>query len=359
MIFVTAANSGGGAIVDVSWPEPLLLGGACDQTFEAIRSDDDFVARTGYSAHSYEYLSLWTTENQPDAAQRLAHEAKQESLARLKNDLGSPTASELLLATKIADIDTSTVRWNLSLAALQMFDAAIREILDYFADSNPPYVELELLAGGTEEEFRTLQQEITDILEAINSYEPRVLTAAFGSPGGFEQAVPAWVNTIEYVMVGAGGGGGNPTVVFTGQGGDHGSWSSGVLKRYVDFAGDMASISGVVGAGGVGGFSAADGGQSLVTYTGLNGTAVSKNAPGGAHGGNGVNHNPANSWPHSAGAPTPPYSANGVAYPGSAQVSYGQVGGWPGGGGGGAFLGLSNGGPGAHGYVWLTLKSAM
>ncbi|GLD02176.1 hypothetical protein Mkiyose1088_40420 [Mycobacterium kiyosense] len=173
MIYVAAVDSGEGAIVDVSLSDSLLLGGACDQTFEAIRSDDDFVPRTGYSAHSYRYLSLWTTENQPDAAQRLAHKAKQESLAWLKNNLGSPTASELLLATKIADIDASTVRWNLSLAALQMFDAGIREILDYFADSNPPYVELELLAGGTEEEFRTLQQDIKDVLEAVALAAPQ------------------------------------------------------------------------------------------------------------------------------------------------------------------------------------------
>lgn len=353
MIYVSATESG--ALVDISPQDFQLLSTVCREISQAVGSDQILV-RTGYTEHAYDYLFLWMSDNQPDPSPLSAIQQKAD--ASLKDQLGSPTASELLLATKIGNSDTPTVRWKFNLEALLMFDGAIREVLNAHGNDDPPFWELPIVTGFGEEDFRTLQQEITAILAAINSYEPRVLTVVFGSPGGFEQTLPAWVNTIEYVMVGAGGGGGNATVVFTGQGGDHGSWSSGVLKRYVDFAGDMNSISGTVGAGGAGGFSAADGGPSLLTYTGLNGNAVSKNAPGGAHGGNGVTHNPANSWPHSAGAPTPPYSANGVTYPGSAQASYGQVGGWPGGGGGGAFLGISNGGPGNHGHVWLTLKSA-
>lgn len=106
-------------------------------------------------------------DNQPDPSPLSARQ--QEADAFLKDRLGSPTASELLLATKIGDSDTPTVRWKFNIEALLMFAVAIREVLNAHGDDDPPFWELPIVTGFDEEDFRTLQQEITDILAAINS----------------------------------------------------------------------------------------------------------------------------------------------------------------------------------------------
>lgn len=165
MLYVTAAESGDGAIVDISVQDSQLLNTVCRELGQAVDSDH-ILARTGYAEHAYDYLSQWMYDNRP--APRPRDMRQQQAYVRLKEALGSPTPSELLLATKVGDSDTPTVRWNLSFTALRMFDVAIREILDDHGSDAPPFWELPIITGFDEEDFRTLQQEILGILETAD-----------------------------------------------------------------------------------------------------------------------------------------------------------------------------------------------
>lgn len=164
MLYVSAAESGDGAIVDISVQDSQLLRTVCRELGQAVGSDH-ILAQTGYTEHAYDYLSLWMVDNRPDPRPRFMRQ--QQAYVRLKEVLGSPTPSELLLATKVGDSDTPTVRWNLSLTALRMFDGAIRGILDDHGDDDPPFWELPIITGYDEGDFLTLQQEIKVILEAV------------------------------------------------------------------------------------------------------------------------------------------------------------------------------------------------
>lgn len=170
MIFVTTAESGNGAIVDISFEDCQLLSAATMEVLDIVENAD-FLERTGFQPHAFDYIFIWMGENQPNAAQRLAD--RRDILASLKNQMRSPTTSELRLATKISDNDTQTVRWNLSRDALLMFDCASREILDYFTHSIGFLQELSTRTGFQAEDFRAIHQHIKRILFAIDDrYAP-------------------------------------------------------------------------------------------------------------------------------------------------------------------------------------------
>ncbi|WP_205878822.1 hypothetical protein [Mycobacterium camsae] len=126
--------------------------------------------------------------------------------------MGAPTASELLLATKIGDRDTPTVRWKLSRDALLMFDAAIREVLDDHGAYDPPFWELPLRTGADEDDFRALHQQIRDILAAVELVAqqagPGPSVVSVTTPGPYTITVPAGTTGIAYALMGGGGGGG-------------------------------------------------------------------------------------------------------------------------------------------------------
>lgn len=164
MKYVSAAESGDGAIVDISFLDSQLLRGVCRALFASVGSAD-FVARTGYTEHAFDYLYVWISENRPDAAHR--HTTHPDIGASLTNRLGSPTAEELLLATKIGDSDTPTVRWQFHREALLMVDVAIREIYDDCYGCPPCENDVIELTGFEVDELRTFQHQIKDILAAV------------------------------------------------------------------------------------------------------------------------------------------------------------------------------------------------
>lgn len=164
MRYVSAAESGDGAIVDVSFLDSQLLRGVCRALFDSVGSAD-FVERTGYTEHAFDYLYVWISEHRPDAAHR--HATHSDIGASLTDRLGSPTAGELLLATEIDDSDTSTVRWKFNREALLMFDVAISEIYDGCAGCPPCEDDVVEVTGFEPAELRSFQQQIKDILVAV------------------------------------------------------------------------------------------------------------------------------------------------------------------------------------------------
>lgn len=167
MMYVSAAESGDGAIVDISVEDCQLLSAAVTEVLDIVERAD-FMVRTGYQPHAYDYLFVWMGENQPDATRRLAD--RREILASLKSQVGSPTTSELLLATKIGDRDTPTVRWKLNHDALLMFDSALREVLDYFTASTGFLQELSTRTGFQAEDFRAVHTHIKRMLFASSDH---------------------------------------------------------------------------------------------------------------------------------------------------------------------------------------------
>lgn len=167
MIYVGPAESGDGAIVDISFEDCQLLSAVATEVLDIVENAE-FMARTGYQPHAYDYLFVWMGENQPDATRRLSD--RREILASLKSEVGSPTTSELLLATKIGDSDTPTVRWKLNRDALLMFNSALREILDYFTPSIGFLQELSTRTGFQAEDFRAVHAHIKRLLFASNDH---------------------------------------------------------------------------------------------------------------------------------------------------------------------------------------------
>ncbi|WP_205878823.1 hypothetical protein [Mycobacterium camsae] len=209
MAYQTATRLGDGVIIDISPEDHQLLSALCQAVGEAVGSAQVLI-RTGYTKRAYDYLLLWMAENQPDAARHLAD--RQGMHADLKGQLGSPTDDELSLATKIGDSDVPTVRWRLSVDALKMFDAGIREVLRYFASSPGLLLELPLRTGYDGEDFRTVQQHIKGILADVESAAeqagcgPSVVSVT--TPGPYAISVPAGTTGIVFELIGGGGGGG-------------------------------------------------------------------------------------------------------------------------------------------------------
>lgn len=164
MRYVSAAESGDGAIVDISFLDSQLLRGVCRALFASVGSAD-FVGRTGYTEHAFDYLYVWISKHRPDAAHR--HKTHPDIGASLTNRLGSPTAGELLLATEIGGSDTSTVRWKFNREALLMFDVAIREIYDDCFGCPSCERDVIEVTGFEVDELRTFQHQIKDILVAV------------------------------------------------------------------------------------------------------------------------------------------------------------------------------------------------
>lgn len=198
-----------------------------------------------------------------------------------------------------------------------------------------------------------------DMQDLLSNYMPLQSStkAQFGKAGSFEFAVPSWVNAIDYIMSGAGGAGGAANSIFTGQGGWHGAWLTGTLVRGTHFKSNVVSVEGVVGAGGGpnSGGVGNDGQATTLVYTDINGDSQTLTAAGGAGGGKGFTHNPANPNPHTAGAGQVKVTYRDIPYPGGPDAPLCTGGSWPGGGGGGGggLFGELIAGPGGPGAVFL------
>ena len=192
-----------------------------------------------------------------------------------------------------------------------------------------------------------------DLRALLGDYMPAQVEAAgtWGAPGDIEWAIPFDSTHIDYILLGAGGGGDGGNII-VGKGGAPGAWAHGTLVRGTDIPMSTQVISGHVGAGGPGGGANSAGGNGGATYILFNGISHNLSAAGGSHGANTGNF---------FGVPTPvvygigvaPLQWNGRDYGGGGtQLAIGGGGFGPGGGGAGGLL-LTPGGPGAPGRIWL------
>jgi hypothetical protein len=167
---------------------------------------------------------------------------------------------------------------------------------------------------------------------------PQALTAKFAD-GAYAYQIPAFADTVDYVLLGAGGGSNaaGVGVITTKLGGGAGQWVTGTLHRGTDIPWATDTITGLVGLGGPAG---ANGNPTTATWSGgpiysaAGGTTSSAPDPGG----------------QSPGTIT----YNGQTYAGGARQP-GMLGapGNPPGGGGAVGIGLVPGGAGARGQAWF------
>lgn len=181
--------------------------------------------------------------------------------------------------------------------------------------------------------------------EAQDIYAGDLLTT-FSLSGSYTYTIPDGATHVDVVLLGAGGGGGGGGV-FTGRGGNKGSWFSTTLVRGSTIPTSVTQISGVVGAGGVGGRrgDVNNGGNGEAT------TARAGNWTGTGAGGEGSG-NPSNILGvHGLGAGALLFQ--GRQYMGSDDVvRAGEPGDLPGGGGAGGKV-FGNGGAGGRGQAWF------
>jgi hypothetical protein len=175
-------------------------------------------------------------------------------------------------------------------------------------------------------------------------------TKEYDGAGTYSYSIPYWCDTIDLVLLGAGGGGTyaefNP-----GGGGAGGDWKAKTVQRGSDISWATTTINITVGQGGAGG--------SLATPTGGTGgdTAASWDAPGTttetASGGGGG----ANSGDLTGESPSPSSQSAGEAMlsAGSEQPTMGAGGNAPGGGGAGSD-GFQAGGAGADGAAVVVAR---
>jgi hypothetical protein len=170
----------------------------------------------------------------------------------------------------------------------------------------------------------------------------------FNTAGSLSFPIPAWVNHVEVVAIGGGGGGHvGGTWGIAGEGGDNGPWAVATWVRGTDYTGSP-SISITVGAGGGGGGSSpgGHGGSSIASITGHTVTAV---------GGAGANNYAIIGTDEYVGESPGNQVYDGITYVGGvAQRTHGSGGAPPGGGGaGGNYISFQRGGGGAIGGVWI------
>lgn len=177
------------------------------------------------------------------------------------------------------------------------------------------------------------------------------VTQPYNGAGSYSYSIPYWCDTIDLLLLGAGGGG--TYAEFTpGAGGGGGTWKAITVQRGSDIPWATTTINITVGQGGVGG--------SLATPTGGAGgdtTASWDTSPGTttetASGGGG---GPSSGGP-TGESPSPSMESVGEATlsAGSEQPTTGAVGNAPGGGGAGSD-GFQAGGAGADGAVVVVAR---
>jgi hypothetical protein len=173
--------------------------------------------------------------------------------------------------------------------------------------------------------------------------------AQFVAPGSYDYAIPYWCNTIDLVLLGAGGGGSVDGL--GGNGGASGSWETVTLQRSDDGGETQipwatTSISVTVGSGGgpggVNGAPPADGGATTATAAPT--TWTGDGGPGGVS-------------PDQTGGGAGDQNYKGNTYSaGPEQTVPGAPGNAPGGGGGGGANFFA--GAGAGGAAWIVAYQA-
>jgi hypothetical protein len=173
----------------------------------------------------------------------------------------------------------------------------------------------------------------------------------FTEPGTVDYPIPYWCDTIDLILLGAGGGGLYSDFNVR-SGGGAGSWRVVTVQRGSDIPWATTTITVTVGQGGVGGSGsapdAAPGGDTSASWDTSSGMTTTETASGGA----------AAAAPDSTGAASNPSSesvGNAKLDAGAPQPDGGADGNAPGGGGAGGG-GLKQGGDGANGAALVVAR---
>ena len=200
-----------------------------------------------------------------------------------------------------------------------------------------------------------------EAVTVLNTASPKDLTQRFSFPGSFSYRIPDWAERLDIVVIGGGGGGEGGGLVITGSGGSASTMQYATVIRGVDIPYSTKFLVGSIGAGGLpgkglqdfgSGFSqaAADGWGGNNGLPGNNSSVVGSGlstleSVGGA-GGLGQ--------PQVAGQGVPDLLFNGKTYPGCGdEITPGNQGNNPGGGGAGGWPLVGPGGAGGNGQVWI------
>ncbi len=189
--------------------------------------------------------------------------------------------------------------------------------------------------------------------------QPDDVTTRFSYPGSYSYRIPDWCDRLDIVCVGGGGGGEGGGLLVTGAGGDAASWAYQTVIRGTDIPWDTYYIKGVVGEGGRGGrgididwnwddfsqdyWGGVDGEDGENTTAVASGMATVESA-GGAGG----------TADNVFGEGLADLEFNEKTYPGcGAELTPGNRGNHPGGGGAGGWPLINAGGKGGRGQVWI------
>lgn len=173
------------------------------------------------------------------------------------------------------------------------------------------------------------------------------------APGTYSIPIPNWVNFIDLIGIG-GGGGGQATGFNLGEGGDAGVWNGVTLTRGTHIPTGTTTLNIVIAAlaiGGDGGGPLGDpgaaGGNAVVTATGMTTFTCLGGAGGNNEGSSRTGDSPGN------------YVFNGKSYSGgTAQNTASANGIAPGGGGAGATNASADGGTGGSGAIFVEFRQS-
>lgn len=179
---------------------------------------------------------------------------------------------------------------------------------------------------------------LKDLLVDFSSI-PSDVTSQFTDPGYYTYEIPWWATRIDEVLVGAGGGGDDGTLLTIGDGGGAGLWATRTLVRGVDIPWETTLITGTVGTGG-----AHNEGNGTSTTAAATGTTT-LSAAGGIGG----------AAPTQTGLSPGNRTFNSVLYKGGGTQTIGgsTPGKSPGGGGAGGSALNGQAGAGADGAAWF------
>jgi hypothetical protein len=176
-------------------------------------------------------------------------------------------------------------------------------------------------------------------------------TKPYSGAGTYSYSIPYWCDTIDLLLLGAGGGG-TYTEFTSGAGGGAGSWKAITVQRGSDIPWATTTINITVGQGGAGGSLATRtggaGGDTTASWDTSAGTTT-ETAPGGGGGAN--SSGPTGEGPN----PSTKSAGDAMLTAGVEQPTIGAVGNPPGGGGAGSD-GFQAGGAGADGAAVVVAR---
>ena len=155
------------AIVDLDRRDVGLLLVALVEVMALIENDGVYVERVGYeerigyAEHSLQYLSSWLI------AYRRDPKWKPSEVETVKILPAADLADKLLVKYISGGSRDTLIRVSLTADAFKLFDAAIREMLEYFGADVPAFWGFSTITGHDPEDFLEIKHQISEILAAI------------------------------------------------------------------------------------------------------------------------------------------------------------------------------------------------